>query len=314
MPVAVSLVIPLYNEERTVDRLLQSVLAQTRRPDEVVCVDAGSTDTTAERASRYGAHLPLRVLRLGRLNPGEARNAGVTEATFDWLAFTDGGITLDCCWLERLLKEIGGGAEAVFGSYEPVCDTRFRRWAALAYVPPRGPQGIRGPSVVSMVVSRRAFGATGGFPPSRASEDLVFLERLLESTAVAYSRESVVHWEIAGTPAATFRRFSAYSYANLTAGRGRFWHRGLYRQYGVAGAGMVLAGAAVGWWAALGLLGGWFLARAIKACIVKRGHLPFAPLRVDNVLGCAFVLAIIDAATITGSLRWLLTGAEKPRG
>jgi glycosyltransferase involved in cell wall biosynthesis len=196
VPVAVSLVIPLYNEEQTVDRLLQSVAAQTRRPDEVICVDAGSTDATAERVSRYQAQLPLRVLRLGRLNPGEARNAGVAEATSDWLAFTDGGITLDSCWLERLLKEIGGDVEAAFGTYEPVCDTPFTQWAALAYVPARGPHGIRGPTVASLIVARRTFDAVGGFPPWRASEDLVFLERLLEHAEVAYAPESVVHWEI----------------------------------------------------------------------------------------------------------------------
>jgi N-acetyl sugar amidotransferase len=311
VPHTVSLVIPLYNEELTVDRLLQSVASQTRVPDEVVCVDAGSTDATAERLSKHEGRLPLKVVRHGRLNPGEARNAGVAAATRDWIAFTDGGIALDDRWLERLLAEARGDVEAVFGSYEPVCDAPFTRWAALAYVDGHLTHGIRGPFVASMVVSRRAFAATGGFPPWRAAEDLVFMERLLERTKVAYAPASVVRWELARTPRATWRRFYTYSRANLEAGRGRYWHLGLFRQYVVVGAAALAAAALVGPVSALAVVVAWFLARAAKSCFVKRGQFPFSSTRVDRVLGCALVLVVTDAATIAGWVKWLVSGARR---
>jgi glycosyltransferase involved in cell wall biosynthesis len=310
LPVNVTLVIPLYNEERTVDRLLESVAAQTRRPDEVVCIDAGSTDATAERVSRHGAVLPLKLVRCGRLNPGEARNAGVAAASHEWIAFTDGGIRLEPRWLEGLLAEIDASVEAVFGSYEPVTDTPFTRWAALAYVEGRNHHRIRGPFVASMIVSKRAFEAAGGFPPWRAAEDLVFLERLLERTRAAYAPRSVVHWELARTPRATWRRFYTYSRANLEAGRGRYWHLGVFRQYVVVGIAALAVTLVLGHGETLALACAWLLLRAAKSCLFKRGEFPFSSMRPDRVIGCALVLVVTDMAMVAGWLNWLSRGAR----
>jgi hypothetical protein len=63
--------------------------------------------------------------------------------------------------------------------------------------------------------------AVGGFPPHRASEDLVFIEALIRGGhRVAYAPSAVVHWQTAPHAAATFRRFALYSQVNLEAGRG----------------------------------------------------------------------------------------------
>jgi glycosyltransferase involved in cell wall biosynthesis len=302
----VSLVVPLHNEERTIDRLLRSVLAQTRLPDELVCVNAGSTDGTAARLAAFASSIPLRVLERARLNPGEARNEGVRHATHDWIAFTDGGTELAANWLEELLKSAQPGIDVVFGSYEPVCDTSFRRWAAVAYVPARAREGIRGPFVASMVLSRRAFEAAGGFPPYRAAEDLVFLEKLQATQfRAAFVPGAVVRWETAATPRATLRRFATYSQANLAAGRGRFWHWGVFRQYfGIAALVLALAALDLPWAGAL-VVPAWFIARAAKAAWQKRRSFDFETLQPALVLGSAFLIVIVDAGTFLGLLRWL---------
>jgi len=63
-PFRVSVIATVKNEAQTVHRLLDSLAAQTRPPDEVIIVDGGSTDETVEVLEEYatGSALPLKVL------------------------------------------------------------------------------------------------------------------------------------------------------------------------------------------------------------------------------------------------------------
>ena len=298
--------VPLYNEAETIAPLLASLVEQTRHPAEAILVDAGSTDGTPGLVEQARAPFPLRLLRRGRLNPGEARNEGVRASTTDWVAFTDGGIVLDAEWLSELERRAHDeGSAVVFGTYDPTCDTTFRRCAALAYVPPRDRYGIRGPSTASLAMRRDVFDAVGGFPPFRAAEDLVFFERLgQQGLKIACAPAAVALWQTAPAAGATFRRFSVYSDANLAAGRARFWHLGLARQYAAVTAAVLLA-LLIGFpTAAAAAVLAWLLARALKAAWIKRGSLPFGTLNPAYVLGAAGLLVLIDAATAWGAARW----------
>jgi glycosyltransferase involved in cell wall biosynthesis len=286
--------------------LLDSVARQKRPPDELVVVDAGSSDGTGALVSSYTPPAPTRLVVEGPLFPGAARNAGVRAAGHPWVAFTDGGVTLDPAWLYELVSAAEGeAADVVFGSYDPVCDTFFRRCAALAYVPAPGPHGVRGPSVASMVVTRDAFERAGRFPAFRAAEDLIFMERLFAlPLRIAYAPRAVVRWQLAPDAGRTFRRFALYSEHNLRAGRGRYWHLGVLRHY-------VLMSALTG--AVLGLGGGagallvyplWQVARGARSAWHKRGAFDFRAMDPRHVLGAAALLSLIDAATLVGAIRW----------
>src|SRR5215216_7211512 len=106
-PLAISLVVPLRNEEESLGRLVASVRRQTRPPDEVVLVDGGSTDRTVELARELAAgDARFRVVEAGDATPGRGRNVGAAEARHPWVAFTDAGIGLDPEWLERLAEKV----------------------------------------------------------------------------------------------------------------------------------------------------------------------------------------------------------------
>ena len=84
----ISVVIPLYNKARYVERAIRSVLSQTRPADEVIVVDDGSTDGGREVAARFEP-AGVRVLCQDNAGPGAARNCGAELATGDFLAFLD---------------------------------------------------------------------------------------------------------------------------------------------------------------------------------------------------------------------------------
>jgi glycosyltransferase involved in cell wall biosynthesis len=84
---AVSVVIPSFNRSSTLPRALESVRAQTLRPNEVIVVDDGSTDDTPV----WVEHDFPDVTYIRQPNAGvsAARNRGVEAATSDWIAFLD---------------------------------------------------------------------------------------------------------------------------------------------------------------------------------------------------------------------------------
>lgn len=83
----VSCIVPVFNGERFLREALDSILAQTHRPLDVIVVDDGSTDGTAAIVSTYGAK--LRYLRQRNAGPAAARNLGLTVARGDYVAFLD---------------------------------------------------------------------------------------------------------------------------------------------------------------------------------------------------------------------------------
>jgi len=302
----VSLIVPLRDEEGSAGALLESIGAQDHPPDEVVVVDAGSTDRTASVVSAFAGPFRVRLVRAGPLFPGAARNLGVESAAHPWLAFTDGGIRLEPGWLAALLGAAQGeGADAVLGSYDPVCETLFTRASAVAYVPGADPSGFRAPFVASMALTRSAFQAAGGFPPFRAAEDLIFLERLRAlPLRIVRVPAAVVHWQLAPDFRRTYRRFALYSEHNLRAGRGRHWHAGVLRHYAamaILGTGAALAGA--GAWS-LAVYPAWQVARAARSAWLKRGGFRFPTLDPRHVLLAAAILCVIDLATLAGAIRW----------
>src|SRR5216684_1094167 len=90
----VSAIIPAYNGEAFVADAIESVLAQTFPVSEIVVVDDGSTDQTAEVVERY-ASKGVRCIRQKNQGPTAARNRGIVQTTGELLAFLD----CDDIWL-----------------------------------------------------------------------------------------------------------------------------------------------------------------------------------------------------------------------
>jgi glycosyltransferase involved in cell wall biosynthesis len=97
-----SVIIPTYNRAGTIGRALDSVLAQSWKPLEVIVVDSYSTDRTAEILDRYSGRVS--VIRRPKQGPGAARNAGIKLAQGEIISFLDS----DDAWLpdkmERQMK------------------------------------------------------------------------------------------------------------------------------------------------------------------------------------------------------------------
>lgn len=161
----VAVVIPAYDAARYLAEALESALAQRPAPAEVVVVDDGSGDATAEVARAFEAR-GVRLLRQENRGPAVARNAGVTATTAPLLAFLDA----DDVWPERSLAArleafaADPSLDGVAGHVEcfPSPDADPEALARLAAPELRGPTWLAG----AVLVRRAAFERVGPFDAS----------------------------------------------------------------------------------------------------------------------------------------------------
>lgn len=91
-----AVIIPTLNRAELVAQLVQTVMSMEGAPDEIVVVDDGSTDDTAERLSRVP---DVQFVEGSSRGPAAARNAGVASSSSDWLIFLDDDDEPDADWM-----------------------------------------------------------------------------------------------------------------------------------------------------------------------------------------------------------------------
>src|SRR5438270_8611564 len=86
----VSVIIPAWNAEETLKETLISVASQTHRSLEIIIIDDGSTDKTANIAADFcGSDCRARLIQKARGGLAAARNTGIDEANGSWIAPLD---------------------------------------------------------------------------------------------------------------------------------------------------------------------------------------------------------------------------------
>jgi len=189
----ITVVVPAYNAEATIETALGSLLAQTCREFEVVVVDDGSTDTTAAIVEHMaaGATVPVRLVRRAHGGRAAARDSGITATDAEFVGFVDADDTAEPVMYERLLARADAtGADLVVCEYVAVDG----RTGEVMWSYPEGDASLYGAgvaqrpgllsaiagSVCNKLVARRLFTDAGiDFPPDRDFEDLATVYRLM---------------------------------------------------------------------------------------------------------------------------------------
>ena len=243
----VSVIATVYNEGDSIRTLMDSLVNQSRRPDEVIICDGGSRDGTVAILREYRNRLPgLRVIEAAGANISQGRNKAIAAAAGPIVATTDAGVRLDPRWLERLVAplEAGGhagpaGVKAVAGFFAPDVTGPFQM-AMGATVLPLAEEVVPSeflPSSRSMAFFKELWHRVGGYPEwLDYSEDLVFDLRIKAvaaegKDAFAWTPDAVVYFRPRRTLRAFWQQYFCYARGDGKADLWRVRHAIRYATY-----------------------------------------------------------------------------------
>ncbi len=199
---------------------LASLAAQTRQPDEVLIVDGGSSDGTAER---FRADEGVTVLDAPGTNIAAGRNVALAHASHEVIAATDADCELDPGWLAAIVAPIEAGADVAAGFYRPVTEGFLQACVAAVNLP-GDPSEVDPdrfmPSARSVAYRRHAIDAVGGYPEwLDIGEDMWVDHRWRElGLDIRFAPDAVVHWRLRSGLAPTWTQYFRYARGDAVAG------------------------------------------------------------------------------------------------
>lgn len=111
----ITVIVPIHNEEKYIDRLMESLQDQTHRRLQIILVDGGSTDSSPQICDRWASRWNMgpdtnmgivEVIHTADKGVSVSRNTGLSHATGEYVTFVDGDDWLDKEALEKMLKGI----------------------------------------------------------------------------------------------------------------------------------------------------------------------------------------------------------------
>ncbi len=296
------------NEGEAIRRLMDSLVAQTRPPDEVVIVDGGSRDNTVAVLQEYADRLPLRVIIEPGANISRGRNVAIEAATGDVIASVDAGVWLEPTWLATLLAPFDDaspapGAVAGFFMADPRSTFETAMGATvLPNVEDVDPATFL-PSSRSVAFTKEAWRGAGGYPEwLDYCEDLVFDFRLRDEVrAFAWAPAAPAHFRPRGSLRLYYRQYYRYARGDGKADLWRKRHALRYVIYLIALPAILLLSVLHSPWWLLVLLAG-VLAYSRTPFRRLRPHLgKLAPVeRVKAVLLIPVIRGVGDVAKMAG--------------
>jgi glycosyltransferase involved in cell wall biosynthesis len=306
----VSVIATVKNEESSIGGLLDSLLAQSRQPDEVLLADGGSTDRTREIAASYVARgLPLRLLDAPGSNISQGRNLAVAAARGDVIACVDAGVRLAPDWLAELTapfqdRTAGTAPDVVGGFFQADGRNLFEIALGATTLPDLDDvrPGTFLPSSRSVAFTKAAWQQVGGYPEwLDYCEDLVFDLRLRAAgLRFAFAPGALAHFRPRPSLRSFFVQYYRYARGDGKADLWRMRHAIRYATYLVGLPG--LAALAVGlhplWWLALAAGGVAYLRAPYRRLLRRLGRYPL----VDRLKA----LALAPAVRLVGDLAKML--------
>jgi glycosyltransferase involved in cell wall biosynthesis len=139
---SISVVVITLNRAESLKETLDSLIRQTRQPDEVVVVDNGSTDNTKEVVLSFKDRLNITYVYEGQRGIPYARNAGVKHTAKDIIAFIDDDCVADRNWLKYLeipfIKDphigVVGGEVSYYNAGQGVIDEFYSKNMPLRFI------------------------------------------------------------------------------------------------------------------------------------------------------------------------------------
>ena len=145
----ISIYVPVYNGEKTLERCINSVLEQSIKPSNILILNDCSNDNTIEILKKYGALIRIKSNQ-SNLGLSHSRNIAVNELKTRYIASIDADVELDKYWLEILYSSILKNDATLAGGrmYEKYLNNPFNHWRSLRIGQQWGDKDLTEPSFI----------------------------------------------------------------------------------------------------------------------------------------------------------------------
>jgi len=190
----VSVIIPVKNEEDSIGLLLKCLSHQSKKADEIVIVDGGSTDGTVAIVKGFQDKFAcLKLICVEQAFPGKARNIAFINSSNNIVLSIDAGCIPNRKWIENILRsfDMNPSVDVVFGGWRPIAKTLLEKCFVVASI-----SSEKYYSVACMGIKRDAWIKIQGFPEDmRTAEDLIFINKLKYNNCRIIREESAfIYW------------------------------------------------------------------------------------------------------------------------
>lgn len=226
----VGFIATVFNEEKTIDGFLQSLLAQTKTPDEIVIVDAASKDATFSKLKAFQSlykkkHKKVRFqIGIKKGNRSVGRNEAIRKVDSDIIAVSDSGCLLDKNWLRNITNPFfkRKNVDVVAGYYKAKARSVFEKSVvpyALVMPDKVNPKNFL-PATRSMAFTKKIWEKVGGFDKKFShNEDFVFANKLKEKEArIVFEKSAIVFWIPRKNVKSLFIMFFRFAFGDSESG------------------------------------------------------------------------------------------------
>lgn len=225
----VSFITTVFQEEKTIELFLYSLLKQSIMPDEVIIVDGGSTDNTVGKIKDFFSfeenklgNTKIKVF-IKRGNRSIGRNEAVFSSSHEIILCSDAGCILDRKWTENITKPFSDNTvDVVSGYYKGKAENDFQK-CLVPYVlvmEDRVDRDTFLPSTRSIAFTKSIWKKVGGFPEKLShNEDYVFAKELKKRKAkIIFKKNAIVYWIPRKNLSDAFHMFYRFAKGDIEAG------------------------------------------------------------------------------------------------
>ncbi|KKQ91720.1 MAG: hypothetical protein UT58_C0004G0038 [Microgenomates group bacterium GW2011_GWC1_39_7b] len=200
----ISICITTLNEEDSIGRLLDSLLAQPKKPDQIIIVDGGSEDKTVEIIRHYQKREGRIKLLVEKCSRARGRNLGVEIAKSEIILMTDAGCVASPYWIKNIISPFdNAGVDVVAGFYRMTGSHPVKKaMSVFLGTRPKDFDVSFLPSTRSIAFTKKIWEKVGGFPEGaeRTAEDTVFNYKLIKNGAkISRMKNAIVEWGMPGS-------------------------------------------------------------------------------------------------------------------
>lgn len=198
-----SLIITVFNEEKTIGAFLKSIVSQSVIPDEIIIVDGGSTDQTVAKIKNQILNIKNKKIKFKFMvkkgNRAVGRNEAIKNANGDVILCSDAGCILDKNWVKNITEPFNDSkTDVVAGYYKAKSKTIFEKCLApyVLVMEDRVVQDNFLPATRSMAFKKRIWGIAGKFSEEFShNEDYVFAHKLKKiNVNIVFAKKAIVYW------------------------------------------------------------------------------------------------------------------------